>query len=102
MPSGKKSMTLPPLALCRQNARAVESLGRNAAEQVSDANWDGAQFPPQPRRGQARIMVGDERDSGQAGEVDDEGQKQDFAGGTTGGARKPEGGTTERPTSREG
>src|SRR5438876_4484549 len=28
---------------------------------------------------QARIMVGDERSNGKAGEVDDEGQEQDFA-----------------------
>lgn len=37
MPSGKKSMTLP-LALCTQNARALEPRRRFAEEQVSDAS----------------------------------------------------------------
>src|SRR5438105_4967010 len=44
MPSGKKSMTLP-LALCTQNARAVEPLDRIAEEQVSDARMGWRSIP---------------------------------------------------------
>ena len=44
MPSGKKSITLP-LALCTQNARAVEPLGRVAEEQVSDARLGWRSIP---------------------------------------------------------
>ena len=47
MPSGKKSITLP-LALCTQNARALEPLGRFAEEQISEARLGRSSSRPLP------------------------------------------------------
>ena len=57
MPSGTKSMKLP-LAFCRQNARALDTLGRCAEEQVSDAILGWSSNPPVPAARKRELRLG--------------------------------------------
>src|SRR5438046_10681120 len=57
MPSGIKSITLP-LALCTQNARAVEPLGRIAEEQVSDARLGRRSIPTAASAAKRELWLG--------------------------------------------
>lgn len=57
MPSGKKSITLPR-AFCTQNARALDPLGRNAEEQVSDARLGRSSIRPLPSAIKRELRLG--------------------------------------------